>query len=145
MQTETGTQTEVVLHSDRGGFARGPRWFCTQPEVDLHANRGGFARRSRWFWICMHPEAVRLYRSEADFGNCAKKGTLSPVLKYIEFILKSLSFSQGLPDPASVFAFRHPDRKVLTESFGYTERYSCSYFKVSEFHLAAVVEVCYCI
>jgi hypothetical protein len=43
----------------------------------------------------MHPRPYGLYRSEADFGNCAKKGILSPVLKYIEFILKSLDFSQG--------------------------------------------------
>jgi hypothetical protein len=50
MQTETGTQTEVVLHSDRGGFAhvdRGgfahsSRWICTQTEVVLHMDRGGF-------------------------------------------------------------------------------------------------------
>jgi hypothetical protein len=59
-------ETEVVLHTDRGG--------------------SGFARI---------PRPYGLYRSEADFGNCAKKGILSPVLKYIEFILKSLSFSQG--------------------------------------------------
>jgi hypothetical protein len=95
MQAETGTQPEVVLHSDevvlhvdRGGFACSPRWICMQTEVVLHADRGGsgFARI---------PRPYRLYRSEADFGNCAKKGILSPVLKYIEFILKSLSFSQG--------------------------------------------------
>jgi hypothetical protein len=41
--------------------------------------------------------------------------------------------------------FRHPDIKVLTEPFRYTERYSCSYVKVSEFHLAAIVEFYYCI
>jgi hypothetical protein len=109
-----------------------------QTEVVLHANRGGSG------FACI-PRPYGLYRSEADFGNCAKKGTLSPVLKYIEFILKSLEFFARIPDPASVFAFRHPDRKVLTESFRYTERYSCSYLKVSEFHLAVVVEVCYCI
>jgi hypothetical protein len=89
MQAETGTQLEVVLHADRGGFARSSRWICTQTEVVMHMDRGGpgFARISR---------AYGLYRSEADFGNCAKKGILSPVLKYIEFILKSLCFSQGL-------------------------------------------------
>jgi hypothetical protein len=60
-----------------------------QTEVVLHANRGGsgFARI---------PRLYRVYRSGADFGNYAKKGIMSPVLKYIEFILKSLDFSQGL-------------------------------------------------
>ena len=76
-------------HAARGGFARSPRWICMQTEVVLHVDRGGpgFARI---------PRAYGLYRSEADFGNCAKKGILSPVMKYIEFILKSLCFSQGL-------------------------------------------------
>jgi hypothetical protein len=95
MQAEIGTQIEVVLHSDRGGFARGPRWFCMQLEVNLHVDRGGFARRSRWFWICMHPRPYGLYRSEADFGNCAKKGILSPVSEIYRVYTQKSRFSQG--------------------------------------------------
>jgi hypothetical protein len=109
-----------------------------QTEVVLHADRGGseFARILRPYG---------LYKSEADFGNCAKKGILSPVSEIYRVYTQKSQFFARIPDPASVFSFRHPDRKVLTESFRYIERYPCSYLKVSEFHLAAVVEVCYCI
>jgi hypothetical protein len=80
------TVIEVVF-VDRGGFAARGEFAC-KTEVVLHADRGGSG------FACI-PRPYGLYRSEADFGNCAKKGILSPVLKYIEFILKSLSFSQG--------------------------------------------------
>jgi hypothetical protein len=61
----------------------------------FHTDRGG----SRFACI---PRPYGLYRSEVDFGNCAKKGILSPVLKYIEFILKILGFCK---DYKSSFSF----------------------------------------
>ena len=79
------------------------------------------------------------------FGNCAKKGIRSPVSEIYRVYTQKSQFFARIPDPSSVFSFRHPDRKVLTESSRYTGRYPCSYLKVSEFHLAVVVEVCYCI
>jgi hypothetical protein len=91
------------------------------------------------------PRPYRLYKSEANFGNYAKKGILSPIYKIYRVYTKKSQFFARIPNPASVFAFRHADRKFLTESFRYTERYPCSYLKVSEFHLAVVDEVCYCI
>jgi hypothetical protein len=116
-----------------------------QPEVNLHVDRGGFACRSRWFWICMHPEAVRTVQIRGRFWELCQEGHSESSSEIYRVYTQKSQFFARIPDPASVFAFRHPDRKVLTESFRYTERYSCSYLKVSEFHLAAVVEVCYCI
>ena len=109
-----------------------------QIEVVLQTDRGD----SRLACIL---RLYRLYRSEVDFGNCAKKGILSPVSEVYRVYTQKSRFFARIPDPASVFAFRHLDRKVLTESFRYTERYSCSYLKVYEFHLAVIHEVCYCI
>jgi hypothetical protein len=130
MQAETNTQIEVMLHSDRSEFARRPRWF-------LHAVQGGLelARISRPY---------ELY-NQGKFGNCAKKGIRGPVSEIYRVYTQKSRFFARILDPASVFAFRHPNRKVLTESSRYMERYPCLYLKVSEFHLAAVVEVCYCI
>jgi hypothetical protein len=96
--------------------------------LDLHASRGRTTVhiRGRFWELCQE-------------GHSESSSEI-----YRVYTQKSQFFTR-ITDPTSVFAFRHPDRKVLTESFGYTERYSCSYLKVSEFHLAAVVEVCYCI
>jgi hypothetical protein len=109
----------------------------------LHTNRGGFARRLRWFWICMHLEVVRSVHIRGRFWELCQEGHSESSSEIYRVYTQKSRFFARIPDPASVFAFRHPDRKVLTESFGYTERYSCSYLKVSEFHLPVVVEVCY--
>jgi hypothetical protein len=70
----------VVLHIAQGEFTHKPS--C-------------LARRLSGFGFACIPRPYGLYISKENFGTCAKKGTLSPVLKYIEFILKILSFSQG--------------------------------------------------
>ena len=51
-------------HGSRGGSFDASR--------DRHVDQGGFA-------FARIPRPYGLYRSEADFGNCAKKGILSPV------------------------------------------------------------------
>jgi hypothetical protein len=130
MQAETGMQIEVMLHSDRSEFARRSRWY-------LHVVRGGTE-------LAHIPRPYGLY-NQGQIGNSVKKGIQSPVSEIYRVYTQKSRFFARIPDPASVFAFRHPDRKVLTESSRYTERYPCLYLKVSEFHLAAVVEVCYCI
>ena len=132
-------------HAAWGGFACGSRWCNTKPKVNLHTDWGGFSHRSRWFYICMHPEAIRTVQIRGRFGNCAKKGILSPVSEIYRVYTQKSRFFARILNPASVFSFSHPDRKVLTEPSRYTERYPCSYLKVSEFHLTFVVEVCYCI
>ena len=119
-----------MLNSDRSEFACRPKWH-------LHAVHGGTE-------LAHIPRPYALY-NQGQIGNSAKKGIRSPVSEIYWVYTQTSRFFARIPNPASVFVFRHPNRKVLTESFGYTKRYSCSYFKVSEFHLAAVVEVCYCI
>jgi hypothetical protein len=49
-------------------------FFCMQPEVDLYENRGGFARGSRWFWICMHPKAVQTVHIRDKFWELCQEG-----------------------------------------------------------------------
>jgi hypothetical protein len=66
MQAEIGTQIEVV-----------------------------FAHSSRWYRIGMHPEAIQTVQSGADLGIAPRRAFIVQFLKYIEFILKSLDFSQG--------------------------------------------------
>jgi hypothetical protein len=83
--------------------------------------------------------------NQGRFGNCAKKGIRSPISEIYRIYTQKYLFFIRIPDPSSVFAFKHLDRKVLTKSSRYMKRYPCSYLKVSEFHLTAVVEVCYCI
>jgi hypothetical protein len=109
MQAETGTQIEVMLHSDRSEFARRPRWF-------LHAVRGGSE-------LACIPRPYGLY-NQGRFGNCAKKGIRSPVSEIYRVYTQKSRFFARIPDPASVFAFRHPDRKVLTESSRYNRKVS---------------------
>jgi hypothetical protein len=130
MQEKIGTQIEVMLHSDRSDFSQRPRWY-------LHAVQGGTK-------LACILRSYGLY-NQGRIGNCVKKGIRSPVSEIYRVYTQKSQFFARIPDPASVFAFRHPDRKVLTEPSGYTERYPCLYLKVLEFHLAAVVEVCYCI
>jgi hypothetical protein len=91
----------------------------------------------------MHSEVIQTVQIRGRFGNCAKKGILSPVSEIYQVYTQKSQFFARIPDPTSVFAFRHLYIKFLTKSFKYTERYSCSYLKVSEFHLATADEVCY--
>jgi hypothetical protein len=130
MQEKIGTQIEVMLHSDRSEFSQRPRWY-------LHAIQGGTK------FACILRSYV-LYNQGQNWELC-QKGHSESSFRNISSLYSKVSIFARIPDPASVFAFKHPDRKVLTEPSRYTERYPCLYLKVSEFHLAAVVEVCYCI
>jgi hypothetical protein len=99
MQAETGMQIKVMLHNDRSEFACRSRWY-------LHAVRGG-------------TELARILRpyglyNRGQIGNSAKKGIWSPVSEIYRVYTQKSRFFTRIPDPASVFSFRHPDRKVLT-------------------------------
>jgi hypothetical protein len=93
----------------------------------------------------MHPEAIQIVQIRGRFWKLCQEGHSESILEIYRVYTQKSQFFARIPDPASVFAFRHPNKKVLTESFRYTERYPCSYLKVSEFHLAAIDEVGYCI
>jgi hypothetical protein len=95
-----------------------------QNKVVLHVDRGGSK------FACI-PRPYALYKSEVDFGNCAKKGILSLVSEIYRVYTQMSRFFTRIPDPALVFEFRHSDRKVITEPSRYIERYPCSYLTQS--------------
>jgi hypothetical protein len=88
----------------------------------------------------MHPEAIQTVQFKGRFWELCQEGHSESSSEIYRVYTQKSQFFARIPDLASVFGFGYLDKTVLTKPFRYTKRYSCSYLKVSEFHLAAFVE-----
>ena len=86
-----------------------------------------------------------IVRIRDSFGGCAKVGILRFGSELYQVYTQLTWFFARIPNAASVFVSKHSDEKFLTQPVSYIEGYPCLYFKESEFHSEAAIEVCFCV